>query len=296
MDHSILVSARIRWVGAIVLALSFAACDNSVDPFIETDRYYTIFGFLDTGSDTQYVRVVPFRRDLGGGGEEPLDAVVTATDLDTGSEYAWRDSIITFPDESIGHVFVSDFRPIPDHTYRFEIVRADGVRTWAETVVPVVVSADVMPPARFGVGPITQTITWHDVTVEPFRVEVWYRFSEFPPSGPFTEFIVVYEGEDVGRPVPEGWQVPVKLSEDTEEIAPLLRPGSPILGVGMRLTMTDDAWRPPGGVFDEDVLVQPGVFSNVEHGFGFFGSVNQYTFEWVLDSVTVARLNLTEPR
>ncbi len=296
MYHLSIFKIRSRWVGIVLLAVIVGACDNTVDPFIETDRYYTIFGYLDTGTDTQYVRVVPFRRQLGGEDGQPLDAVVTAVDVDSGIEYAWRDSIITFGDGSIGHVFTSDFRPIPGRTYRFEVERVDGVKTWAQTVIPEAENAEVIPPAQFGSGPIVQTVTWDNIEVKPFRVEVWYRFSEFPPTTPFTEFTVTYKGDDVGQPMPDGWQVPVKLSEDAEEIKPLVREGSPLLGLGMRLTMSDDAWRPPGGVFDDDVLVQPGAFSNVQHGFGFFGSVNQYTVEWVLDDRTIERLELSKPR
>lgn len=278
------------------LALTISACSNTVDPFIQTDSYYTIFGYLDTGSDTQYVRVVPFRLELGAEEARPLDAVVTSTDLDSGIEQEWRDSVITFGDGSVGHVFISNFRPIPGHEYRLEVERADGVASWAQTVVPLAVNATVIPPAQFGTGPITQTVVWDGIDVAPFRVEVWYRFSEFPHSTPYTEFVVTYGEEDIGRLQGDTWQVPVKLSEDTEEIEPLLRPGSPLLGVGMRLTMSDDAWRPPGGVFDPEILVQPGTFSNVEHGFGFLGSVNQYTVEWVLDDRTIERLNLSVPR
>lgn len=288
--------AGIRWIGVVLLALAFVACDNTVDPFIETDRYFTVFGYLDTGSDRQYVRVIPLRKEIVEEDAESLDAVVTATDLDSGIEHSWRDSVITYSDGSIGHVFVSDFRPVPGRTYRFEVERSDGVVTWAQTRVPEAEIADVVPPTQFGTGPITQVVNWEGVDVSPFRVEVWYRFSEFPPSSPFKEFVVTYRGEDVGRRIPEGWQVPVKLSEDTEEILPLVREGSPLLGIGMRLTMSDDFWRPPGGVFDEEVLVQPGTFSNVQRGFGFLGSVNQYTVEWVLDDRTMDRLFLPKPR
>lgn len=283
----------LRWMGVFLAALLLGGCENSVDPFLETDRYYTIFGYLDTGSDTQYIRVIPFRKDLEGEKPIPLDAEVTALDIEAGIEYEWRDSIITFNDGSVGHVFVSDFRPIPGHRYRFQVERGDGALTWAETVVPIAENAVVTQPAAFSQGPITQLVTWENIDVEPFRVEVWYRFSEFPHSTPFTEFVVTYK--DIGSKVDDGWTVQVHLSEDTEEIKPNLRPGSPLLGVGMRLTMSDDFWRPPGGIFDEEVLVQPGTFSNVQHGFGFLGAVNQYTVEWVLDERTVKRLDLTAP-
>lgn len=296
MPTVIQLRAGVRWITLAALFLAAGACDNTVDPFIETDRYFTIFGYLDTGTDRQVVRVVPLRHELEEDDGQPLDAVVTAIEEESGAVYAWRDSVITFDDGSVGHVFVSDFRPIPGRTYQFEVQRGDGVTTFARTVVPEAEQAEVIPPARFGTGPVTQTVTWDNVEVSPFRVEVWYRFSEFPPTRPFTEFVVTYRGDDVGRSLGDEWQVVVNLSEDANEIKPQVREGSPLLGIGMRLTMSDDVWRPPGGVFDPEVLVQPGSFSNVEHGFGFLGSVNQYTVEWVLDDRTIERLDLSTPR
>ncbi len=287
----------LRRGGWLILALisGFAVgCDNTVDPFIESDRYFTIFGYLDTATDTQYVRVVPFRTEIGGTAGDTLDVRVTATDLENDVVYEWRDSVITYSDGSVGHVFYAPFRPIPQHTYRFSVEKPDGSASWAETVVPPAEEVEVTPPAAFADPPLTQTVTWRDIEVEPFRVEVWYRFSEYPPNEPFTDLVVTYD--EIGGQVNEtDWRVQVKLTEDLEEIKPMLRPGSPLMGVGMRLTMSDDAWRPPGGVFNREVLVQPGTFSNVEHGFGYFGSVNQYTVEWVLDPATVEKLGVASP-
>lgn len=288
-------SSRGWWLVPLLLLGLMTACENTVDPFIESDRYFTIFGYLDTAYDTQFVRVIPFRRDIGGTESEELDAVVTSTVLESGTVHEWRDSVITFEDGSIGHVFFAPFRPIPGRTYRFMVERSDGAAAWAETVVPLAEDAEVTLPPSFANPPLTHSVTWRNIDVPPFRVELWYRFSEFPPTQPFREFIITYD--DVGAPVNEtDWRIQVELSRDIGEIRPRVRPGSPLLAVGMRLTMSDDAWRPPGGVFNPDILVQPGTFSNVEHGFGFFGSVNQYTTEWVLYPELLEKLGVAGPR
>jgi len=44
----------------------------------------------------------------------------------------------------------------------------------------------------------------------------------------------------------------------------------------------DGAFVPPGGVFDAELLAQPGTLSNVEFGFGFIGSVGRFSTEWVI--------------
>lgn len=289
--HTFVRTAAVTAVLALAGLLS--ACDNTVDPFIESDRHFTIFGYLDTGSDTQFVRVIPFRKEIGGRGADSINVEVTATTAEGANVYQWRDSVITYADGSIGHVFYSPFRPIPGQTYRFRVERPNGDASWAETTVPPIedVEVDIPPPAAQ--VPISHDVTWHHIEAEPFRVEVWYRFSEYPPYEPFKEFVVTYE--DIGRAEDDNWTVRVNLSEDLDKIINRLRPGATLLGVGIRLTMSDDAWRPPGVVFDPEILVQPGTFSNVENGFGFLGSVNQYTVEWVLHPRTIEILGFAAP-
>jgi hypothetical protein len=42
----------------------------------------------------------------------------------------------------------------------------------------------------------------------------------------------------------------------------------------------DSAWHPPGGLFDPEVLVELGAFSNVENGYGFFGAGEVVAIRW----------------
>lgn len=37
----------------------------------------------------------------------------------------------------------------------------------------------------------------------------------------------------------------------------------------LRLIVASEDWNPPGGIFDAEVLVDPGVLTNVENGFGY---------------------------
>lgn len=279
----------------VMLAAGAAAgCDNTVDPFEETDRRFSIFGYFDTATDTQFVRVVPFRRNIGGTEPRELNVDVSVTETETNVIYQMEDSLISFDDGSIGHVFFAPFRPQPGLTYRFEVAKDAMVSAWAETTIPPAENVHVSDPNQFAAEGIVQVVTWDEVEVEPFRVEVWYRFAQYPPYLPFREIVVPYE--NVGRKVDDGWRVVVNLTEDAQSVRPRIDVNAePLLGVGMRLTMSDDAWRPPGGVFDSDVLVQPGVFSNVNGGFGFLGSVNQYTVEWVLSDLITRRLEFLPP-
>lgn len=289
-------------------ALAFAlvivvlgGCDETFTPFVEEDRYFSIYGYLDTASDEQLVRVVPLRTTFADPGTEELDVEVRTREVGSGNVVVWRDSVVTFDDGSIGHVFVGDFRPYPGWTYIFEVERPDGKMTSAETTVPLptnVEISEVSPNAAIAV----QTVRWSEIPIQPFRVEVWYRFLT-SPSRPFDHGVLIY-GDDmnrVGLPVGDDeWEVKVTLSADRMDA--LREAGLPsdeepfLLAVGMRLTMTDDAWRPADGIFNPDVLVQPGALSNVENGFGFFGSVNQYTVEWTLPDPVVETIGYRPPR
>ncbi len=282
---------------ALLLGVLLVGCENTVEPFIEDDRFFTLFGYLDTAADTQFVRVEALRTALGQTTAD-LDAVVTSTAREDGVTLVWRDSLITFDDGSVGHIFFAPFRPIPGWTYDFSVARSDGATSMASTTVPLAPGVILEEPQTL-ITATTQRVVWEEVDFQPFRVEVWYRFLGPDSRSPFTHAVVVYDEDKYGRVAEDGWEVFVQLSADRFEISDILGvtddAALPLLGMGMRLTMTDDQWRPPNGLFIEDVLVQPGVLSNVENGFGFVGAVNQYTAEWTLTPEITERLGYTVP-
>ena len=53
-----------------------------------------------------------------------------------------------------------------------------------------------------------------------------------------------------------------------------------LVSMGVRIRILDANWDPPEGLFDPEVLAQPGTLSNVENGYGFWGSIGVYTQEW----------------
>jgi hypothetical protein len=275
----------------------YAGCDDSVNPFIEDDRFFTLFGFLDTASDLQAVRVVPLGNVIGQRASD-IDAVVTTTEIESGRVVVWTDTVVDFADSSQGHVFRGAFRPVPGHSYRMDVVRGDGVSASATTVIPLATKIAIDQPTLGGTD-VFQRVFWAEIPADPFRIEVWYRFMGVRPSDPFVDAVVTYQDTKFGRPSDGGWEVLVRLTEDRLKVAQLLSlspdAGLTLLGIGARLTMSDNGWRPPDGIFDREVLVQPGTFSNVEGGFGFLGSVNQFTVEWTLTPEITERIGYSYP-
>lgn len=237
--------------------------------------------------NTQFLRVVQIDTLFGIDDDAPIDAVVRSIDLNTAEMEVWRDSLITFADSSHGHVFMSNLRIKPGHKYRIEVERSDGAITWAETTVPPEPSAEVGPPnvttppeSPLPLG--TQKVFWRGLTTEPHRVDMYYRYRSVP-ANPFIDVRVPYETRSSLDDTSEGWEITVHYTTDrfilSEEIGGR---GLRLAGLAMQVIVLADDWVPPGGVWDPEVLSQPGVFSNVHQGFGFVGSAGRYAVEWVL--------------
>ena len=57
---------------ALLIAFTLVSCDEGIDPILETDRQFTLFGALDMAQDTQFVRVIEIRPTLTTPGEKPV--------------------------------------------------------------------------------------------------------------------------------------------------------------------------------------------------------------------------------
>ncbi len=94
---------------------------------------------------------------------------------------------------------------------------------------------------------------------------------------------VPYSTKSTNEDTSEGWEITVNYSVDravlNDEIGGL---GLRLAGLAMQVVVLADDWVPPGGVWDPEILSQPGVFSNVNNGFGFVGSAGRFSVEWIL--------------
>lgn len=272
------------------------ACEETVSPILESDHRFTLFGTLDMAQDTQFVRVIPIRPTPIAAGESRFAATLTSTDLTTEHRITWRDSTVVFADGTTGHVFHARLRIQAGHTYRIE-VQSDGsdVITSAETTVPASPVPEVIPETVTRTFTtrlhVRQSIFWNGVEKEPYQIEHWYRFLRFSDFG-FVDLRLPYvplNGPADGRP--GVWEVDLNLVRDRDTLATMITLNQVSLaGLGMTITMLDEAFVPPGGRFDKDVLAQPGTFSNVTNGFGFIGSVGRFSVEWLVADTTARAL------
>ncbi|MDA0378407.1 MAG: hypothetical protein O3C45_07315 [Bacteroidetes bacterium] len=280
----------------LLVALPLSGCsDTLIDPFDNDGRYFTVYGFLDLLETEHTLRVVPVTRfseeilspDEGRGA---IDAKVYTTDLTSEERTEWTHHYTQLEDGSWGHLFKARFLVRPGRTYRLEVVRSDGKMATAETEIPYFNENTLIEK-----GPIVfeqdSTYIYQDVTIpeisSPWDVTLIYQWSAYPTN---RRMFIPY-GRPGYRESDGGWTMRINLSEDQVAVKDHVRDsfarGIPpdattyeLVAMGVQVRVLDENWDPPGGIFDPEVLAQPGVMSNVENGYGFFGSIGLYAEEW----------------
>ncbi len=288
-----------RYLPLLFICCTLVACEDSVSPIIQTDRQFTIYGTLDMDQDTQYVRVIPIRPNLIATTSDP-NAIVRSIELSTASVVEWRDSVHTFADGTVGHIFFAPLRIRAGETYRLEVQPRDGeLITSAETTVPRQPTATVFPESLERIFTtrlvVRQRVVWEGLEQAPFAIEQWYRFLRLAD---FTYMDVELSYDPLSRRNandPSLWEVEMDLVRDKDTLKTNIPigPGLPLAGLGLRITVLDDDFVPPGNDFDPELLAQPGTLSNVDNGFGFLASVGRFSVEWLLADTTAISLGFT---
>ncbi len=268
-----------------------SGCDEAIAPPDGFAAYYTLWGAFDPSVDVQAVRVVPIEREIGTGSAEPLGVEVTSTDLATGAITTWRDSVITFSDGSVGHVYLGDFSPEFGRRYEFQVENGAGQKTTAATRVPPLVSP-FREATAFIPGDVKLPVLWPGAP-QLNNLEIVYELE----NGNCDRFIQDAPFVGDAEPFEFGWSTAIRLAEAADAVLALLdnRPHA-VVRMWMRAEVASEDWRPPNGVFDPELLIEPGTFSNVEGGFGFVGgSYVAQTDSWTLEPDAVIRAGFEFP-
>ena len=262
-----------RWLCGALLAASCLGCQESVDAVLGTGQAYTVYGYFDARADTQAVRVFAIERSLDMIRPEPLGARVVSVETDTGASQAWSDSVLQYQDQRYGHVFWSVFRPVFSRKYRLELTRYDGVVTSAEVEIPPLAEPELLPPT-VAEGYVVLPVFWPQAPrVNNIRVRYFTNRGRF-----------VYDYPLEQDQSSSGVVVAIKMSADARRIFSRVVGGGDraadvrLKAVELQVLVTNTEWVPPGGVYDPDVLVEPGTFSNVDNGFGFVGAGYEAAF------------------
>lgn len=283
-----------------------AGCETSVDPIVGTEKAFSLYGVLQPRADTQWVRVYPIKEQLVPTPPDSLSVAFTSTDLERGRSTAWHDSLIREDDGRYAHVYWSRTPIAYEHTYRVEVAGTDGPTARVEVPVPKNAGLALREPQAETAPVIVPVHVTRDVP-RLINVEVEYyvqydRAENVSGNDPPTARLrVSYDGAQ-GQ-IEGGWEVPVDLSEDYQTLRERLVNAdlwNPAVGIVMRnmtlrLEVVNEAWDPPGGEFDPNVLVEPGAMSNVTDGFGFVGAGYRLRKQWTPAVEVLERAGWTNP-
>lgn len=252
---------RILLLAVVVL---LASCDTSVEPFQESGYYFSFGGLIDATVDTQFVRIGPLR-DKAVVSPDPYPVTVTSTDLESGEESIWMDSVFVLYDGKVAHNFWSTADFQPGGRYRFTARTAEGRVSTAEVTLPdtaqIVVQTNPFDPVY---------------TINVFRAEK------------LADLRLMYCGHIPGSGIQ---RVDVSLIDRVSEFSlgftARVDPGQIIAEldfdaiVGSRLVaFAVGAEWPEFEELDEESLALPHVHSNVENGIGYLGAVATTTVDW----------------
>ncbi|NNF04725.1 MAG: DUF4249 family protein [Rhodothermales bacterium] len=276
--------------------LLFSACDDTfVDPFDNDGRIFSVFGYLDAFAFEQKVRVIAIKRyperiHTVTDDQAFIDARVHSTNLVTGQIIHWNHSLRQLDDGRYAHIFSAGFQPREGHEYRLTVTRNDGRTATAETEVPYHFTST---PIDFDPVSIRRRSSASRIPVRieglpsVGRILVRYRVSATDTSDIVLEKRLPMEisyGRSGGPDGSGGWRFYLDIPRDGRILADRIRQLQSEGKLGMsavhvyamtiQIQMLDDQWIPIHDDVDIIELSQPGAFTNVENGYGYWGAMS----------------------
>jgi len=201
---------------------------------------------------------------------------------------------VKLEDGRFGHVFRAAFVVRKGREYELVVERSDGAKSIARTTVPNLKDWEVAP-AEITHDTTSQTITWMGVGT-PEDISISYCAK--PVGALRCPSIVVPYGRR-GRRTEEGWEVEIQLSKDLLFVRQQLGVGEGLLlelsTMDMLFTALDENWILPEEPFDPEEFAQPDALTNVENGFGFWGSISRSGASWIPDAEALAVSGFVPP-
>ncbi len=260
--------------------LLFSACTETVETRLQIEYPFSIFGIINPKADTHAVRVFEIKQNIALVRPEPIDATVTSTHIQSGEVYTWRDSVIQLEDGDYRHVYWSEFDASGGETYHLKVTRSDGAEAEAITTVPPPISLQVLEPDTLNRGQVLMPLLIEGSPPTLPRIDVEYILVGVDENGSNPIFKpVVFNYGGLASPKMGGYILDIDLREDYLDIYQLFDRDDDVTPTIIELRemnvtvhIGDSLWISPVGFFEENFLVEPGLFSNVVNGFGYFGS------------------------
>lgn len=277
----------LQFVVIVFLLLLLSACDDEVNPFIGTELPYTVWGTINPVADTQAVRIFLIDDILQLVSPDPLDATVSIIDVKNNARHILQDSVIQLFSGDYRHIYWAHIDIDYLETYRLEVERSDGLLTKsAEIRVPGPISMHVIPANVNAITDLIQPIRIEGNPPSTPRIDVIYNSFTINRDGTrLAENPVTLSYASKTRVIRDTLRLEIDVRDDfavvredfnTKQLAGLIC----VDDIEVRIHVGNAEWKSPTGVFDPNFLVEPGTFSNIDNGFGFFGAgyIETFTF------------------
>ena len=262
-------SLGLAWMGFVLGAtLLMAGCETSFEAFEAGDQPFSLYGYLDSAADTQFIRVSPLRDSLFTRAT-PLDATLTLEHLASGQTSVWRDSLFRFRGGGLAHNFWSTEDVEPGGTYRMTITRPDGAASTALVQLP-----PDFPTPTISILPFAPDVYITTIGVERLaEIRMTYhlrdvqtgRRTTLPRS--FLDRLRPFSEANV-----EGWSLQFIPDEVLADVQTLRGPGLEVLSIDLFIAAAGPDWPDLEGI-DLETLALPETVTNVEGGVGYVGGI-----------------------
>lgn len=269
---------RLRPFLLLLLLPAIAACEETVDPVLESDRVFSLYGYLDPASARQAVRVYEVASILAPTAPLPLAATVTTEDLATGVQHVWRDSVVQYANGTYGHVFWAPFQAEFGHRYRLRAALPDGRAARVEVQVPEQAAAEVLP-ARYIGRRVIIPVRWAPAP-HLHTAEMIYNVRSAVSVNKTWRITIPYSPSAI-KTGPAGHVVEVQLFDDAQRLFTQTTEGRLILvDATLRVFVAGQNWGVLPEELSPDVRAEPQVSTNVENGLGFVGAGYHAVHTW----------------
>lgn len=250
-------------MGAILFAFTIG-CDSTFEPFNQQDEYqFSIYGHLDVSADTNWVRVMPVRETLYLSSDS-IDALVTLENLETGEISQMEGELFNYGDETHAWNFWTTMELDFDKQYRLTSTKSNGLYSTVDITTPSEFSPPVFYPSGSDyvihlsdVEQLVDLILIYDVYNRTLDQEYRYELS-------YTGEWDYYDWH--------GYRAEIDTSEDFALLQQALGEQIQILNTEVKVVAATEEW-PDFMNADEEELLMPENFSNVQNGLGFVNGV-----------------------
>lgn len=144
----------------LLVLFSIVSCSNSIDPIDENASQYAVYGFLELGKSTHYIRVYDMSNPFTSEATSTIDAIVTLQNLKSGEIFTLESERREI-DGVFQHNFVHNGEVEADTEYNLTVKHSNGEQLELKTLVPPVtefeferISINCYDPVTLRISPL----------------------------------------------------------------------------------------------------------------------------------------------